>query len=249
MSGHSKWATIKHKKGALDKKRGKLFAKLIKQVEVAARQGGGDPASNPTLRTMFQKARDASVPLDTIERAIKRGTGELEGVEYQNVTYEGYAPNGVALLVECLTDNRNRTGGEVRAIFSKNGGSLAEPGAVAWQFTRTGVVYLPKSVSEDDVMTVALEAGADDIADEGDTWRVTCPPSELPAVREAFEAAEIPFDSADVTMLPQNTVPLETTEAAKAVLRLVDLLEDHDDVDSVYGNFDIPDHVLESVEV
>lgn len=249
MAGHSKWATIKHKKGALDKKRGKLFAKLIKQVEVAARQGGGDPASNPTLRTMYQKARDASVPLDTIERAIKRGTGELEGVEYQNVTYEGYAPNGVALLVECLTDNRNRTGGEVRAIFSKNGGSLAEPGAVAWQFTRTGVVYLPKSVSEDDVMTVALEAGADDIADEGDTWRVTCPPSELPAVREAFEAAEIPFDSADVTMLPQNTVPLETTEAAKAVLRLVDLLEDHDDVDSVYGNFDIPDHVLESVEV
>jgi len=249
MSGHSKWATIKHKKGALDKKRGKLFAKLIKQVEVAARQGGGDPASNPTLRTMYQKARDASVPLDTIERAIKRGTGELEGVDYQNVTYEGYAPNGVALLVECLTDNRNRTGGEVRAIFSKNGGSLAEPGAVAWQFTRTGVVYLPKSVSEEDVMTVALDAGAEDIIDEGDTWRVTCPPSDLPAVRDAFEAAGIPFDSADVTMLPQNTVPLETAEAAKAVLRLVDLLEDHDDVDAVYGNFDIPDHIMEAVEV
>ena len=249
MSGHSKWATIKHKKGALDKKRGKLFAKLIKQVEVAARQGGGDPASNPTLRTMYQKARDASVPLDTIERAIKRGTGELEGVDYQNVTYEGYAPNGVALLIECLTDNRNRTGGEIRAIFSKNGGSLAEPGAVAWQFTRTGVVYLPKSVSEEDVMTVALDAGAEDIIDEGDTWRVTCPPSDLPAVRDAFEAAGIPFDSADVTMLPQNTVPLETAEAAKAVLRLVDLLEDHDDVDAVYGNFDIPDHIMEAVEV
>jgi YebC/PmpR family DNA-binding regulatory protein len=249
MSGHSKWATIKHKKGAADKKRGKLFAKLIKQVEVAARQGGGDPAGNPTLRTMFQKAREASVPLDTIERAVKRGTGELEGVEYQNVTYEGYAPNGVALLVECLTDNRNRTGGEVRALFSKNGGSLAEPGAVAWQFTRTGVVYLPKSVAEDDLMTVALDAGADDIVDEGDTWRVTCAPTDLPTVRDALEAAGIAFDSADVTMLPQNTVPLETAEAAKAVLRLVDLLEDNDDVDSVYGNFDIPDHILEAVEV
>jgi YebC/PmpR family DNA-binding regulatory protein len=249
MSGHSKWATIKHKKGAADKKRGKLFAKLIKQVEVAARQGGGDPASNPTLRTMFQKAREASVPLDTIERAIKRGTGELEGVDYQNVTYEGYAPNGVALLVECLTDNRNRTGGEIRSIFTKNGGSLAEPGAVAWQFTRTGVVLTPRSVSEDDLMTVALDAGADDIVDDGDTWRVTCPPTDLPAVRDALEAAGIPFESADVTMLPQNTVPLDTAEAAKAVLRLVDLLDDHDDVDAVYGNFDIPDDILQAVEV
>lgn len=249
MSGHSKWATIKHKKGAADKKRGKLFAKLIKQVEVAARQGGGDPAGNPTLRTMFQKAREASVPLDTIERAVKRGTGELEGVEYQNVTYEGYAPNGVALLVECLTDNRNRTGGEIRALFSKNGGSLAEPGAVAWQFTRTGVVYLPKSVDEDDLMTVALEAGAEDIVDEGDGWRVTCGPSDLPTVRDALESAGIPFDSADVTMLAQNSVLLETADAAKAVLRLVDLLEDNDDVDSVYGNFDIPQEILETVEV
>jgi YebC/PmpR family DNA-binding regulatory protein len=249
MSGHSKWATIKHKKGAADKKRGKLFAKLIKQVEVAARQGGGDPTANPTLRTMFQKAREASVPLDTIERAIKRGTGELEGVEYQNVTYEGYAPNGVALLVECLTDNRNRTGGEVRAVFTKNGGSLAEPGAVAWQFTRTGVAYVPKSVSEDDLISVALDAGAEDIVDEGDVWRVTSQPTDLPAVRSALEEAGIPFDSADVTMLPQNTVPLETAEAAKAVLRLVDLLDDLDDVDAVYGNFDIPDDILEKVEV
>jgi YebC/PmpR family DNA-binding regulatory protein len=147
MSGHSKWATIKHKKGAADKKRGKLFAKLIKQVEVAARQGGGDVAANATLRTMFQKAREASVPLETIERAVKRGTGELEGVDYQSITYEGYAPHGVAVLVECLTDNRNRTGGDVRSTFSKNGGSLAEPGAVSWQFARTGVVYAPKTVS------------------------------------------------------------------------------------------------------
>jgi YebC/PmpR family DNA-binding regulatory protein len=249
MSGHSKWATIKHKKGALDKKRGKLFAKLIKQVEVAARQGGGDPESNPTLRTMFQKARDASVPLDTIERAIKRGTGELEGVDYQPVTYEGYAPNGVALLVECLTDNRNRTGGEIRALFTKNGGSLAEPGAVSWQFNRTGVVYVPKSVGEDDLMAVALDAGADDIVDDGEMWRVTCPPAELPAVRDALEAAKIDFDSADVTMLPSTNVELDSPEAAKAVLRLVDLLDDHDDVEGVYGNFDVPDDVLATVEV
>jgi YebC/PmpR family DNA-binding regulatory protein len=249
MSGHSKWATIKHKKGAADKKRGKLFAKLIKQVEVAARQGGGDPESNPTLRTMFQKARDASVPLDTIERAIKRGTGELEGVDYQPVTYEGYAPNGVALLVDCLTDNRNRTGGEIRALFTKNGGSLAEPGAVSWQFTRTGVVYVPKSVSEDDVMTVALDAGADDIVDDGEMWRVTCPPAELPAVRAALEEANIAFDSADVTMLPSTNVALDTPEAAKAVLRLVDLLDDHDDVEGVYGNFDVPDDILATVDV
>jgi YebC/PmpR family DNA-binding regulatory protein len=249
MSGHSKWATIKHKKGAADAKRGKLFAKLIKQVEVAARQGGGDPAANATLRTMFQKAREASVPLDTIERAVKRGTGDLEGVNYESVTYEGYAPNGVALLVECLTDNRNRTGGEIRSIFSKNGGSLAEPGAVSWQFARTGVVYAPKSVAEDDLMTVALDAGADDIVDEGDTWRVTCPPSDLPAVRDALEAAGIAFESADVTMLPSTSVALETPEAAKAVLRLVDLLDDNDDVDAVYGNFDVPDEILEKVEV
>jgi YebC/PmpR family DNA-binding regulatory protein len=249
MSGHSKWATIKHKKGAADKKRGQLFAKLIKQVEVAARQGGGDPAANATLRTMFQKAREASVPLDTIERAVKRGTGELEGVDYQSVTYEGYAPNGVALLVECLTDNRNRTGGEVRAIFSKNGGSLAEPGAVAWQFTRTGVIYVPRAVEEDDLMTVALDAGAEDIVDEGEHWRVTCPPTDLPTVRTALEDAKIPFESADVTMLPSTSVLLDTDVAARAVLKLVDLLDDNDDVEGVYGNFDVPAEILETIEL
>ena len=171
MSGHSKWATIKHKKGAADAKRGKLFAKLIKQVEVAARQGGGDPDANPTLRTMFQKARDNSVPLDTIERAVKRGTGELEGVNYETITYEGYAPGGIALLIECLTDNRNRTSGDVRSTLSKNGGSLAEPGAVSWQFERKGVILVPSSVEEDEVMLVALDAGAEDIVDEGEMWR------------------------------------------------------------------------------
>src|SRR5438093_615302 len=169
MSGHSKWATIKHKKGAQDKARGKLFAKLIRQIEVAAREGGGDPEGNPTLRTMYQKARDASVPMDTIDRAIKRGTGELEGVRYEQVSYEGYAPCGVAVYVECLSDNRNRTGAEVRNLFTRNGGSMAEPGAVAWQFERKGVVILPKDTDEDDLMAVVLDAGAEDLADQGDT--------------------------------------------------------------------------------
>ena len=249
MSGHSKWATIKHKKGAQDKARGKLFAKLIRQVEVAAREGGGDPESNPTLRTMFQKARDSSVPLDTIERAVKRGTGELEGVRYEQVTYEGYAPCGVAVYVEVLTDNRNRTGSEVRSAFSKLGGSLAEPGAVAWQFERKGVVILPKAVSEDDLMLVALEAGAEDLADQGDTWQLTSPPSDLPALRTALEEADISFDSADVTMISSTIVPLDNEGDARRVLRLIDLLEELDDVQNVYANFDIPDSVLQAVEV
>ena len=192
MSGHSKWATIKHKKGAADIKRGKLFGKLIRQVEVAAREGGGDPEMNPTLRTMYQKARDSSVPLDTIERAIKRGTGELEGVTYEQVTYEGYAPNGVAVLVEVLTDNRNRAGSEIRSLFTRGGGSLAEPGAVAWQFERKGIVIVPKSAEEDDVMTVGLDAGLEDLTDEGDTWRLTAAPTDVPGLRAALEEAGIP---------------------------------------------------------
>ena len=249
MSGHSKWATIKHKKGAADKARGKLFAKLIRQVEVAAREGGGDLDANATLRTMYQKARDASVPLDTIERAIKRGTGDLEGVIYEQVTYEGYAPHGVAVLVEVLTDNRNRTGSDIRSLFSRSGGNLAEPGAVSWQFERKGVVILPDTVEEDALMEVTLEAGADDLVDEGDTWRVTSGPSELPAVRAALEDAGIAFDSADVTMVPSTTIALDTADAAKAVLRLIDALDDLDDVQDVYANFDIPDEVLSTVEV
>jgi YebC/PmpR family DNA-binding regulatory protein len=251
MSGHSKWATIKHKKGATDKARGKLFAKLIRQVEVAAREGGGDPDANPTLRSMFQKAREASVPLDTIERAIKRGTGDLEGVRYEQVSYEGYAPSGVAVIVECLTDNRNRTGADIRATFSKNGGSMAEPGAVSWQFERKGVIVVGKdgsTPSEDDLMLVALDAGAEDITDSGDHWQVTTPPSELPTVRAALEEAGIAFESADVTMLPSTTVALDNESDAKKVLHLVDLLEEHDDVQNVYANFDIPDSILELVE-
>src|SRR3954467_10478569 len=250
MSGHSKWATIKHKKGAQDKARGKLFAKLIRQVEVAAREGGGDVNTNATLRTMFQKARDASVPMDTIERAIKRGTGELEGVHYETVTYEGYAPSGVAVIIECLTDNRNRTGSDVRSIFSKNGGSMAEPGAVSWQFERKGVVILPKTadVGEDDLMLVALEAGAEDLADQGDTWQLTCAPTDLHSLQEALKEAGIAFDSADLTMLPTTEVPLESEGDARKVLKLIDALEEHDDVQNVYSNFDIPDSVLQTVE-
>jgi YebC/PmpR family DNA-binding regulatory protein len=222
-----------------------LFAKLIRQVEVAAREGGGDPDSNPTLRTMFQKAREASVPLDTIERAIKRGTGELEGVRYEQVSYEGYAPSGVAVIVECLTDNRNRTGADIRAIFSKNGGSMAEPGAVSWQFERKGAINVPQaSATEDDLMLVTLEAGAEDITDAGDHWQVTTPPSDISAVRAALEAAGIAFESAEVTLLPTTTVALGTESDAKKVLHLVDLLEDHDDVQNVYANFDIPDDIL-----
>src|SRR5438309_10162443 len=230
MSGHSKWATIKHKKGAQDKARGKLFAKLIRQVEVAAREGGGDINSNATLRTMFTKARDASVPMDTIERAIKRGTGELEGVRYESVAYEGYAPSGVAVIIECLTDNRNRTGSDVRSIFSKNGGSMAEPGAVAWQFERKGVVILPKQVSEDELMMVVLEAGAEDLADQGDTWQITSAPADLPGLRDALGQAGIGFDSAEVTMQPTTVVPLEAEADARRVLRRIDALEEHDDV-------------------
>ena len=248
MSGHSKWATIKHKKGAADKARGKLFAKLIRQLEVSAREGGGDIDANPTLRTMYEKARSSSVPMDTIQRAIKRGTGELEGVTYEAVSYEGYAPCGVAVYVEVLTDNRNRTGADVRSLFTRNGGSTAEPGAVSWQFHRKGVIILPKSVGEDDLMLVALDNGAEDQADQGDTWQLTSPPQDLNKLRSALEEAGIAFDSADLTMLPTTTIPLSTEGDARKVLKLIDALEELDDVQNVYSNFDIPDAVLQDVE-
>jgi YebC/PmpR family DNA-binding regulatory protein len=244
MSGHSKWATIKHQKGAKDAARGKLFAKLIRQLEVAAREGGGDLEANPTLRTMYAKARAASVPMDTIDRAIKRGTGELEGVVYESVNYEGYAPAGVAVLVEVLTDNRNRTASDVRNIFTKNGGSLAEPGAVSWQFSRKGVVIAAGSASEDDVMAAALDAGADDIVNDGDSWRVTCEPHDVETVRVALEGAGIGVESAEATMISSTEVPLTTAEDAKRVLRVIDALEDHDDVQKVYANYSVPDDVL-----
>ena len=248
MSGHSKWATIKHKKGAADKQRGKVFAKLIRQVEVAAREGGGDPDSNPTLRTMFQKARDNSVPIDTIERAIKRATGDLEGVVYESITYEGYAPGGVAVLVEVLTDNRNRTSADVRNVFSKNGGSMAEPGAVAWQFERKGVVLADRSADEEELMVAALDAGAEDLADDGDAWRITTPPSDLHAVRAAVEGSGVAVSSSELTMVPSSSIPVEETDVAKRVLRLIDALDDNDDVQDVYANFDISDALLETIE-
>jgi len=247
MSGHSKWHSIKHKKGAADKARGKLFAVLIRQIEVAARSGGGDPESNATLRTMIQKARDNSVPMDTIQRAIKRGTGEEEGVTYEQVTYEGYAPGGVAVIVQALTDNRNRTSAEVKNLFSRNGGSFAEPGAVSWQFERKGIVNVDKAADEDELMLIAADAGADDVEDGGDAWNITTPPTELHAVRSAIEEAGIKVASSDLTMIPTTTVELTEESQAKTVLRLVDALEDHDDVEAVYANFDIPDAVLEAV--
>ena len=247
MSGHSKWHSIKHKKGAADAARGKLFARLCREVEVAARTGGGDPDSNATLRTKVQKARDASVPKDNIENAIKRGTGELEGVQYEQLNYEGYAPNGVAVLVECLSDNRNRTGSEIKNIFSRNGGSLAEPGAVSWQFERKGVILTGPGASEDDVMLAALDAGAEDIAEQGGTFTITTAPSDMLSVRAALEEAGIPVESADTTMVPSNSIELGDEGSAKQVLRVIDALEDHDDVQGVYANFDIPEAVLEAV--
>ena len=245
MSGHSKWATIKHKKSSADAKRGKLFAKLIKQVEVAARTGGGDLDANPTLRTMYQKARDNSVPLDTIDRAVKRGTGELEGVNYEPVTYEGYAPSGVALYIECLTDNRNRTGGDVRSTLTRNGGSLAQPGSVAWQFERKGVVTVPATVDEDDLMMVAIDAGAEDIVEAGDMCRVITATGDLRMVSHALTDAGVPVESADLVMIPTTSVVVDDPGAARQVLRLLDILDNLDDVQDVYANFDISDDLID----
>jgi YebC/PmpR family DNA-binding regulatory protein len=247
MSGHSKWHSIKHKKGAADAKRGKLFAVLIRQIEVAARAGGGDVESNATLRTMIGKARDNSVPMDTIQRAIKRGTGEEEGVVYEQVSYEGYAPGGVAVIVQALTDNRNRTSAEIKNLFSRNGGSFAEPGAVSWQFERKGIVNVDKSVDEDEIMLAAAEAGADDVEDGGDAWQVTTPPTDLHAVRSAIEDAGYKVSSSDLTMIPTTAVQLSVESQARTMLRLMDALEEHDDVEAVYANFDIPDSILEAV--
>jgi|SRR5579884_1568393 len=244
MSGHSKWATTKHRKAAVDKARAKIFAKLIRQLEVAAREGGGDLNSNATLRTMFDKARSASVPLDTIERAIKRGTGDLEGVKYEPITYEGYAPAGVAVIVECLSDNRNRTGAEVRNVFSKNGGSTAEPGAVSWQFSRKGQIELARSLDEDKIMEVALEAGAEDLSDEGERWVLTTAATDLAAVRDALDAAGMTPESAELAMIATTTVPVTAESDAKKVLRLLEALDDLDDVQNVWSNFDMPDDVL-----
>jgi len=248
MSGHSKWATTKHQKGAKDAARAKVFAKIIRQVEVAAREGGSDMTANASLRTMYTKARDASVPIDTIERAIKRGSGELEGVRYESISYEGYAPAGVAVMVECLSDNRNRTGAEIRNVFNRNGGTMAEPGAVSWQFERKGVITVPHTFDEERILEVVMEAGAEDLADEADHWSVTSAPPELMAVHTALEAAGLEPGTSELTMVPTSTVEVSSESEAKRVLRLIEALDDHDDVQSVYSNFDIPDAVMAAYE-
>jgi YebC/PmpR family DNA-binding regulatory protein len=243
MSGHSKWATTKYRKGAQDAARAKIFAKHIRSLEVAARDGGPDINTNHSLRTAYEKARSDSMPMENIERAIKRGSGQLEGVNYESVVYEGYAPSGVAVIVETLTDNRNRTAAELRNLFSRNGGSLAEPGAVSWQFERKGVVTLDRKLDEDTIMEAALEAGAEDLADVGERWQLTCAATDLQNVRNALEAAGMSALSAELTLVPTTSVAVESGDAAK-VLRLLELIDDHDDVQAIHANYDIADDVL-----
>jgi YebC/PmpR family DNA-binding regulatory protein len=249
MSGHSKWATTKHKKAAIDAKRGKLFAKLIKNVEVAARTGGGDPDGNPTLYDAIQKARKNSVPVDNIDRAVKRGSGaEAGGADWQTITYEGYGPSGVAVLIECLTDNRNRAATEVRTAMNRNGGSMADPGSVAYLFNRKGVIIVPKAeeLTEDDVLAAVLDEGAEEINDLGESFEVISESGDLVAVRLALQSAGIDYESAEVSFLPTVQVPLDENGARK-VFRLIDALEDSDDVQNVWANFDVSDDVMAAV--
>ncbi|RPF21101.1 YebC/PmpR family DNA-binding transcriptional regulator [Myceligenerans xiligouense] len=250
MSGHSKWATTKHKKAAIDAKRGKLFAKLIKNIEVAARTGGGDPAGNPTLFDAIQKAKKSSVPNDNIDRAVKRGSGEgADAVDYQTIMYEGYGNNGIAVLVECLTDNKNRAAAEVRTAFNRNGGSLADPGSVSYLFSRKGLVVVPKAdgVGEDEVMMAALDAGAEEVTDLGEVIEVMSEATDLVPVRKAIQDAGIDYDSADVVWHPSMQVEVDV-EGAKKITRLIDALEDSDDVQNVYANFDASDEVMEALD-
>jgi YebC/PmpR family DNA-binding regulatory protein len=248
MSGHSKWATIKHKKGAADKARGKLFAKLSRQIEVAVKGGGGDIESNASLRTVVQKAKAAQMTKDAIDRAVKRGMGETGGANYETIMYEGYAPGGVALLVDVLTDNRNRTAADVRSAFTKFGGSMAEPGAVSWQFSRRGLILVPIAIEEDAVMTAALEAGADDIEPDGDSWRILTDPSVVYDVKDALEAAGIEVQSAESTMVSSNTIEVTVLEDARQILRIMDMLEDNDDVQDVFANFDIDESLMQEID-
>jgi YebC/PmpR family DNA-binding regulatory protein len=253
MSGHSKWATTKHKKAVIDARRGKLFAKLIKNIEVAARTGGGDPAGNPTLYDAIQKAKKSSVPNDNIDRAVKRGSGaEAGGANWETIMYEGYAPGGVALLIECLTDNRNRAAGEVRTAMTRNGGNMADAGSVSYMFSRKGVVIVPKTqgsdeIGEDEVLLAVLEAGADEVNDIGDSLEVVSEPSDLVAVRTSLQDAGLDYDSAEVSFVPSMTVEVDKSGAAK-VFRLIEALEESDDVQNVFGNFDVSDEVLAQLD-
>ena len=249
MSGHSKWATTKHKKAVIDAKRGKLFARLVKNIEVAARTGGGDPDGNPTLYDAIQKARKNSVPLDNIERAVKRGSGaEAGGADWQTIMYEGYGPNGVAVLIECLTDNRNRAATEVRVAMTRNGGSMADPGSVSYLFNRKGVVLVPKTegMTEDDILLVVLDAGAEEVNDLGEAFEVISEASDLVAVRSAVQEAGIDYESAETNFLPSVSVELDE-DGARKVFRLIEALEDSDDVQNVFANFDVSDEVMEAV--
>jgi YebC/PmpR family DNA-binding regulatory protein len=249
MSGHSKWATTKHKKAVVDAKRGKLFAKLIKNVEVAARTGGGDPAGNPTLYDAIQKAKKSSVPNDNIDRAVRRGSGqEAGGATYENITYEGYAPGGVAVLVECLTDNRNRAASDVRVAFTRNGGALADPGSVSYLFNRKGVVIVGKtaSVTEDDVLGAVLDAGAEEVNDLGDSFEVTSEATDVVAVRSALQDAGIDYESADIAFVPTMEIPVDE-DHARSVFRVIDALEDSDDVQDVYANYSVSDDIMEKL--
>ena len=249
MSGHSKWATTKHKKAAIDAKRGKLFAKLIKNIEVAAKQGGGDPGGNPTLYDAIQKAKKSSVPNDNIDRAVKRGSGaEAGGSDWQNITYEGYAPGGVALLIECLTDNRNRAAAGVRTALSRNGGNLADPGSVAYVFDRKGVVIIPKGDrSEDDILEIVLDAGAEEVNDNGDSWEIVSEATDFVSVRKAVQEAGVDYDSAEASFIPSMEVPLDI-DGARRMLRVIEALEDSDDVQNVYANGAISDEILAQLD-
>ena len=248
MSGHSKWATIKHKKAAADAKRGKAFSKIVKELTVAARMGGGDPNSNPRLRTTLAKAKEANMPQDNIDRAIKKGTGELPGVSYEEQMYEGYASGGVAIIVEVLTDNKNRAAAEIRTIFTRSGGSLAGAGSVAWMFHKKGLITVEKDkVQEDTLFSLATEAGAEDFRVEEDMFEIISLPSSFEAVKEALASNKIPVVNADITLVPQNTVKVNEHDAKK-ILALVDELEEHEDVQNVYANFDIPDEILAQIE-
>jgi YebC/PmpR family DNA-binding regulatory protein len=248
MSGHSKWSSIKHKKGAADAKRGKIFSRLSKELTVVAKQGGGDPTMNPRLRTVIANAKAANMPADNIDRAIKKGTGELPGVVYEELSYEGYAPGGVAILIETLTDNKNRTTAEVRTIFNRNNGNLAANGSVSWQFHRLGQFTFPAgSIEEDKLLEIALEAGADDLENTGDSMVVSTSLDAFSAVAEAFEKAELSPETQEIAWVPENTVEITDEKTARQVLRLLELLEDHDDVQNVSSNLDIPDELMAQI--
>ena len=249
MSGHSKWATIRHKKGAADAKRGKVFTKLIKELMVAARMGGGNPEGNPRLRAALLAAKAENMPKDNIDRAIKKGTGELEGVNYEEFAYEGYGPAGVAVLVDIMTDNRNRAASEVRHIFSRNSGNLGEAGCVAWMFNKKGsIVFDKKAIAEEELIELALEAGAEDVKDQEDQFEIITSPEDFLNVKAAFDEKGLNYELAEITMSPQTTVRIEDPKTAQQLLRLMDALEDSDDVQNVYANFDIPDQIIESLE-